>query len=91
MASFIRRFLDRANEHEKIIDKYNKYWKEKGKNIDIKEMYYDLCRAGCYHVELIIRSEQHVDRYIKLKEEGKTPVEIAYILVKEIEGDKLDK
>lgn len=87
-SSFLSKFLEQSNKHEEIINKYSKYWKRKNKNIDIKEMYFELSAAGCYHIELILRSEQYIDRYIQLKAEGKTPIEIAYILVKEIDGDK---
>ncbi len=86
MSDFVRRWLDSANKHEEIVKKYSKYWKEKGKDVDIKEMFNELQRAGCYHSELILRTEQYIDRYIELKSEGKTPLEIAYILIKEIDG-----
>ncbi|MCJ7547480.1 MAG: hypothetical protein MUP30_11760 [Deltaproteobacteria bacterium] len=86
MGRLLNNFLRKSSKTDKFLEKWGKHWKNKGKNIDIKEIYYDLCCCGCYHAEKVVKSEKYLDRYLQLKKQKISDIEISYILIKEIDG-----
>lgn len=85
MSDFVRKFMDDAEKHQKFINQMAEHWKNKAKDIDIKDMYFKLSAGGCRYADLIIQNEKYIDRYTELQNEGKSDIEIAYILDVEIE------
>ena len=85
MSDFVRKFMNNAEKHQAFIDQMAKYWEAKRKDIDIKDMHFKLSAGGCRYADFIIQNEKHIDRYIGLKNQGKSGLEIAHILDVEIE------
>lgn len=89
MSDFVRKFMNNAEKHQKFINQMVEHWKNKAKKIDIKDMHFKLSAGGCRYADLIIQNEKYIDRYTELQNEGKSDVEIAYIL--DVEVGKNDK
>lgn len=87
MSDFVRKFMDDAEKHQKFINQMAEHWKNKAKNIDIKDMHFKLSAGGCRYADLIIQNEKYINRYTELQNEGKSDIEIAYILDAEIEKE----
>ena len=60
MGRLLNNFLRESSKTDKFLENWGKHWKNKGKNIDIKEIYYDFYRGGCYHAEKIVKSEKYL-------------------------------
>jgi hypothetical protein len=85
MSDFVRKFMNNAEKHQAFIDKMAKYWEAKRKDTHIKDMHFKLSAGGCRYADFIIQNEKYIDRYIELKNQEKSDVEIAYILDVEVE------
>lgn len=76
--------MDDADKHQKFIAQTEDYWKNRGKDIDIKNIHFKLSAAGCIYADTIIQSQKYIDRYKALQNEGKSDLEIADVLNSEI-------